>query len=192
MIKHKILVLGASGMLGNAVLRYFAAHTEHDVVGSIRAEDARALLPSNVQDKVVSAGSIDDPDMLTRLIDRTQPTVVINCVGLVKQLENGSDPLSAIPINSILPHRLARLCALVGARLVHLSTDCVFSGTKGMYSESDIPDAYDVYGRTKLLGEVDYPHTITLRTSIIGHELRGSSSLIGSFFPGCRRSKSQG
>jgi dTDP-4-dehydrorhamnose reductase len=134
-----------------------------------------------VQDKVVSAGLIDDPDMLTRLIDRTQPTVVINCVGLVKQLENGSDPLSAIPINSILPHRLARLCALVGARLVHLSTDCVFSGTKGMYSESDIPDAYDVYGRTKLLGEVDYPHTITLRTSIIGHELRGSSSLIGWF-----------
>lgn len=179
--KHKILVLGASGMLGNAVLRYFAAHTQHDVVGSIRAEDARALLPPNVQDNVVSAGSVDDPDMLTRLIDRSQPTVVINCVGLVKQLENGNDPLAAIPINAILPHRLARLCSLVGARLVHLSTDCVFSGTKGMYSESDIPDAYDVYGRTKLLGEVDYPHTITLRTSIIGHELRGSSSLIGWF-----------
>lgn len=181
MNKHKILVLGASGMLGNAVLRYFAAHTEHDVVGSIRADDARALLPSNMQHNVVSAGSVDDPDMLTRLFDRTKPTVVINCVGLVKQLSNGNDPLSAIPINSILPHRLARLCSLVGARLVHLSTDCVFSGAKGMYSESDIPDADDVYGRTKLLGEVDYPHTITLRTSIIGHELRGSSSLIGWF-----------
>jgi dTDP-4-dehydrorhamnose reductase len=99
----------------------------------------------------------------------------------VKQLDEANDPLSAIPINSILPHRLARLCSLVGARLVHLSTDCVFSGAKGMYSESDVPDAYDVYGRTKLLGEVSYAHTITLRTSIIGHELKGSSSLIGWF-----------
>jgi dTDP-4-dehydrorhamnose reductase len=179
--KHKILVLGASGMLGNAVLRYFAAHTDHEVVGSIRAEGARGLLPLNVQDNVVSAGSVDDPDMLARLFDRTKPTVVINCVGLVKQLDEANDPLSAIPINSILPHRLARLCSLVGARLVHLSTDCVFSGAKGMYSESDVPDAYDVYGRTKLLGEVSYAHTITLRTSIIGHELKGSSSLIGWF-----------
>lgn len=181
MVKHKILVLGASGMLGNAVLRYFAEHTEHVAIGSVRTEGARGLLPLNVQDCVVSAGSVDDPDMLTRLIDRTQPSVVINCVGLVKQLADGNDPLSAIPINSILPHRLARLCSLVGARLVHLSTDCVFSGAKGMYLESDIPDAYDVYGRTKLLGEVDYPHAITLRTSIIGHELKGSSSLIGWF-----------
>jgi dTDP-4-dehydrorhamnose reductase len=179
--KHKILVLGASGMLGNAVLRYFAAYTDHEVVGSIRAEGARGLLPLNVQDNVVSAGSVDDPDMLARLFDRTKPTVVINCVGLVKQLDEANDPLSAIPINSILPHRLARLCSLVGARLVHLSTDCVFSGAKGMYSESDVPDAYDVYGRTKLLGEVSYAHTITLRTSIIGHELKGSSSLIGWF-----------
>jgi dTDP-4-dehydrorhamnose reductase len=181
MVKHKILVLGASGMLGNAVLRYFAEHTEHVAIGSVRTEGARGMLPLNVQDCVVAAGSVDDPDMLTRLIDRTKPTVVINCVGLVKQLENGNDPLSAIPINSILPHRLARLCSLVGARLVHLSTDCVFSGAKGMYLESDKPDAYDVYGRTKLLGEVDYRHTITLRTSIIGHELRGNSSLIGWF-----------
>ena len=181
MVEHKILVLGASGMLGNAVLRYFAAHTDHEVVGSVRAEGARGLLPLNVRNNLVSAGSVDDPDMLARLFDRTQPTVVINCVGIVKQLDEANDPLSAIPINSILPHRLGRLCSLVGARLVHLSTDCVFSGAKGMYSESDVPDAYDVYGRTKLLGEVDYPHTITLRTSIIGHELRGSSSLIGWF-----------
>lgn len=181
MIKHKILVLGASGMLGNAVFRYFVEHTEHDVVGSIRADSARKKLPMNLRDHTISGGVADDPDMLVRLIDRAQPTIVINCVGLIKQLEDGNDPLSAIPINSTLPHRLARLCSLIGARLVHLSTDCVFSGKKGMYSESDIPDASDFYGRTKLLGEVDYPHAITLRTSIIGHELQGSSSLIGWF-----------
>lgn len=181
MIKHKILVLGASGMLGNAVFRYFVEHTEHDVLGSIRADSARHKLPINLRDHTISGGVVDDPDMLVRLIDRAQPTIVINCVGLIKQLEDGNDPLSAIPINSTLPHRLARLCSLIGARLVHLSTDCVFSGKKGMYSESDIPDASDFYGRTKLLGEVDYPHAITLRTSIIGHELQGSSSLIGWF-----------
>lgn len=181
MKKHKVLILGASGMLGNAVLRYFAEYTDHDAIGSVRTDSARSLLPSTLQNYVFSAGSVDDPDMLTRLIDRTRPSVVINCVGLVKQLEDSNDPLSAIPINSMLPHRLARLCSIAGARLVHLSTDCVFSGAKGMYSESDTPDAYDVYGRTKLLGEVDYPHAITLRTSIIGHELRGSSSLIGWF-----------
>ena len=181
MIKHKILILGASGMLGNAIFRYFVEHTEHCVVGSIRADSARHKLPMNLRDHTISGGAVDDPDMLARLIDRAQPTIVINCVGLIKQLEDGNDPLSAIPINSTLPHRLARLCSLIGARLVHLSTDCVFSGKKGMYLESDIPDASDFYGRTKLLGEVDYPHAITLRTSIIGHELQGSSSLIGWF-----------
>ena len=87
-------------------------------------------------------------------------------------------PLAAIPVNAVLPHRLARLCALAGARLIHLSTDCVFAGDKGMYREDDLPDAQDVYGRTKLLGEVDYPHALTLRTSIIGHELASHHSLV--------------
>jgi dTDP-4-dehydrorhamnose reductase len=106
---------------------------------------------------------------------------VINCVGLVKQLADANDPLQAVPINTLLPHRLAALCKATGARLVHISTDCVFSGEKGGYRESDFPDAYDLYGRSKLLGEVDYPHAITLRTSIIGRELSGHRSLVGWF-----------
>ena len=121
---------------------------------------------------------MEDVDALIRVFDRHRPTIVINCVGLVKQLDDAKSPLSAIPINSILPHRLAQLCSLTGVRLVHLSTDCVFSGDKGMYTEDDLPDARDVYGRTKLLGEVNYSHSITLRTSIIGHELTTSHSLI--------------
>ena len=84
-------------------------------------------------------------------------------------------------INALLPHRLARLCEVTGARLVHMGTDCVFSGAKGMYTEADASDAKDLYGRSKYLGEVDYPHAITLRTSIIGHELNGSRSLVGWF-----------
>ena len=112
---------------------------------------------------------------------RVRPDVVINCVGLVKQLADAEDPLQAIPINALLPHRLARLCELSGARLVHMSTDCVFAGDKGGYRESDQSDAIDLYGRSKYLGEVSYPHTITLRTSIIGHELQSAHGLVNWF-----------
>lgn len=178
MAKQTILVLGASGMLGNAMLRYFATQTEHDVVGIVRSAGSARLLPEDLQDRIAMGGDVDDVDALVRMFDRHRPSVVVNCVGLVKQLGDANDPLAAIPINAVLPHRLARLCSLAGARLVHLSTDCVFTGDKGMYREDDIPDAQDVYGRTKLLGEVDYPHALTLRTSIIGHELASHHSLI--------------
>ncbi len=165
-------------MLGNAMLRYFAMRTHHNVTGVVRSGSSARLLPAEVRGHVVEGGNAEDFDMLARVFDRCRPDVVVNCVGLVKQLGDSRDPLAAIPINSVLPHRLARLCSLVGARLIHLSTDCVFSGTKGMYVENDIPDAIDIYGRTKLLGEVEYPHALTLRTSIIGHELTGNRSLI--------------
>lgn len=165
-------------MLGNAVLRYFATKTAHDVVGIVRTVRSINHFPAEVRGRVAEAGDVEGVDALVRMFDSHRPTVVLNCVGLVKQLSDAKDPLAAIPINAVLPHRLARLCALVGARLVHLSTDCVFSGDKGMYVEGDLPDARDVYGRTKLLGEVEYPHTLTLRTSIIGHELMGNHSLI--------------
>jgi dTDP-4-dehydrorhamnose reductase len=178
MTKQKILVLGASGMLGNAVLRYFATQSEHEVVGIVRSARSALLFPDSLRDRIAQGDDADDMDALVRMFDRHRPTVVVNCIGLVKQLEDASDPLAAIPVNAVLPHRLARLCAIVDARLVHLSTDCVFSGEKGMYREEDLPDARDVYGRTKLLGEVSYPHAVTLRTSIIGHELASNRSLV--------------
>lgn len=168
-------------MLGNAVLRYFADSGRYDVVGSVRSEGSFRLLPEHLRSRLVVAGDADDPDQLIRLLGQVRPDVVVNCIGLVKQLGEAKNPLAAIPINAVLPHRLAQACALVGARLIHLSTDCVFSGRKGMYVEDDVPDADDVYGRTKLLGEVDYPHAVTLRTSIIGHELAGQRSLIDWF-----------
>jgi len=118
---------------------------------------------------------------LARLFAQVRPNAVINCIGLVKQLLEVEDPLLALPINALLPHRLARLCELVNARLVHISTDCVFSGRKGGYLETDEADAQDLYGRSKFLGEVDYLNSITLRTSIIGHELNSVHGLIGWF-----------
>lgn len=180
-IKIKVLVLGATGMLGNAVLRLFAQSDGFEVVGSARSSSALRLLPSELSDRLICGLDVENMDDLIRLFIKSRPDVVINCIGLVKQLAEADDPLLAIPINALLPHRLARLCDVAGARLVHMSTDCVFSGAKGMYTEADVSDAKDLYGRIKYLGEVDYPNAITLRTSIIGHELSGAHSLVGWF-----------
>lgn len=177
----KILVVGASGMLGNAVLRFFEQSPGYEVFGSIRSSSVLRLIPKDLHANVITGVDVENFDSLIRLFANVHPDVVINCIGLVKQLAEADDPLAAIPINSMLPHRLARLCEIAGARLVHMSTDCVFSGSKGMYREDDTSDAYDIYGRSKYLGEVDYPNAITLRTSIIGHELAGARSLIGWF-----------
>lgn len=177
----RVLILGASGMLGNAMFRVFSEAAGNAVFGSVRSASARRHFPEALQDNILHGVDVENQDALARLFGTVQPELVINCVGLVKQLAESDDPLLTIPINSLLPHRLAGLCRVAGARLVHISTDCVFSGAKGGYVESDFPDADDLYGRTKLLGEVDYPHAITVRTSIIGHELGGSRSLVNWF-----------
>jgi dTDP-4-dehydrorhamnose reductase len=178
---HTVLVLGATGMLGNAVLRYFSEREGFHARGSARSMGGARALPAAVRDRVVCGVDVENLDSLARLFDEVRPQTVINCIGLVKQLAEADDPLQAIPINALLPHRLARLCGLVGARLVHVSTDCVFDGRRGLYREDDPADAQDLYGRSKHLGEVDYPHAVTLRTSIIGHELSSAHGLVGWF-----------
>lgn len=176
-----VLVLGVTGMLGNAMFRVLSEESGLIVYGTARGEKARIFFSKEQSNRLVIGVDVENHDSLVRAFTATRPDVVINCVGLVKQLADANDPLQAVPINTLLPHRLAALCQATGARLVHISTDCVFSGSKGNYLESDFPDAYDLYGRSKLLGEVDYPHAITLRTSIIGHELAGQRSLVGWF-----------
>lgn len=177
----KIMVLGVTGMLGNAMFRVMSGSTDLAVYGTARSESARRHFPDNLSSKIIVGTDVENNDSLVRTFAAVRPDVVVNCVGLVKQLMDANDPLQAVPINTLLPHRLAALCLATSARLVHISTDCVFSGAKGNYLETDFPDAYDLYGRSKLLGEVDYPHAITLRTSIIGHELSGNRSLINWF-----------
>jgi dTDP-4-dehydrorhamnose reductase len=168
-------------MLGNAVLRSLSGSPDLVTWGSVRGAAALRHFPEPMRQRIVTGVDVEHPDELVKLLARTRPDVVINCIGLVKQLADAKDPLSALPINALLPHRLARLAGLAGARLVHVSTDCVFAGTRGAYAESDVPDALDLYGRSKLLGEVDYPNAITLRTSIIGHELASRHGLIDWF-----------
>lgn len=177
----RVLVLGVSGMLGNAVFRVFAQSDGYSVMGSARSAGVLPLLPSELREQVVCGVDVENTDSLMRLFALARPNVVINCIGLVKQLAEADDPLAAIPINALLPHRVARLCDVAGARLIHMSTDCVFAGTRGMYREQDASDANDLYGRSKYLGEVDYPHAVTLRTSIIGHELNSVHGLVGWF-----------
>lgn len=177
----RVMVLGVSGMLGNAAYRVLSANPELSVYGTARSEGSRKFFSEALAEKIILGVDVESQDSLIKAFGTIRPDVVINCVGLVKQLADANDPLQAVPINTLLPHRLAALCKATGARLVHISTDCVFSGEKGGYRESDFPDAYDLYGRSKLLGEVDYPHAITLRTSIIGRELSGHRSLVGWF-----------
>ncbi len=174
----KLLVLGASGMLGNALVRFFSAKKDVRVYATFRSTVRPAYIDSLQNVTVLTSVDVENQDGLLNLFRQVRPDVVINAIGLIKQQADANEPLSAVPINTMLPHRLAMLCSLVDARFIHISTDCVFSGAKGMYIEDDFPDAYDLYGRTKLLGEVDYPNAVTLRTSMIGHELHSSKSLI--------------
>jgi len=177
-MKTKILILGVSGMLGSAIFRYFSLNNSFNTYGSVRNLESVGVLSEGGLKNLISNVDVLNSDGLINLFEKIHPDIVINCVGLVKQLSSAEDPLAALPLNSLFPHKLAKLCALINARLVHFSTDCVFSGIKGLYKESDFADAYDLYGRSKFLGEVDYPHAITLRTSIIGHELNGNKSLL--------------
>lgn len=178
----KILILGASGMLGSAMFKSLSKNKSLHVVASLRDTSKVSFFDERLRPSLISGVDVLDQDSLVEVLINTRPDVVINCVGLIKQLGNAKDPLVALPLNSMFPHRLAKLCALQGTRVVHISTDCVFDGKKGNYHESELSNAEDLYGKSKYLGELhDYPHAITLRTSIIGHELGSRHSLIDWF-----------
>lgn len=179
----RILVLGATGMLGSAIYSVFSRSEALEVWGTIRGHGLPPFFETADQASrfVLGCDVLQESD-LVRAIAVARPDVVINCIGLIKQLSNAEDPVVVLPINAIFPHRLARLCALANARVVHISTDCVFLGDRGAYLESDRADAFDLYGRSKHIGELhDYPNAVTLRTSIIGHEIRSANALVDWF-----------
>ncbi len=177
----RILILGASGMLGNAMFRVLSEMQNYEVYGTVRSEASKRWFAPALKERLLAGIDVEKNESLLDAFIRSRPELVINCVGLVKQIAEAHDPFQAIQINALLPHRLAQFCALGGARLIHMSTDCVFSGRKGGYRESDESDAQDLYGRSKFLGEVSYPHALTMRTSIIGHELQSEHGLVGWF-----------
>ncbi|MHB1620736.1 MAG: dTDP-4-dehydrorhamnose reductase family protein [Sulfuricella sp.] len=177
----KVLVIGASGMIGSTVLRVLSEKNDWKVFGTVRDESVKRFFSAPIGERLIEGVDVEHQDSLVRVLDQTRPDVVVNCAGLTKHKPEADDPLVSIPINTLMPHRLAGLCKLVGARLIHVSTDCVFSGEKGNYTEDDFADARDVYGKSKALGEVHYSHVITLRTSTIGHELQSKYGLLDWF-----------
>lgn len=177
----KLLIVGTTGMIGSAMFRVLSQKPEWQVFGTVRSEYAKRLFSPENTARLIFNVDVERHDSLTTTITKIQPDVVINCAGLTKHKPSAEDPLRAIPINSLMPHRLAALCKLLGARLIHVSTDCVFSGNKGNYNEDDYTDARDVYGKAKALGELTYSHTVTLRTSTIGHEIETRYGLLEWF-----------
>ena len=176
----KILVLGATGMLGHKLMQVLSR--SYDVFGTVRGK-AMNYKSHPVFGRFNLCGDThaEDIDSIIKALAEVRPDVVVNCIGIIKQHPMSSDPLHSITINSLFPHRLYRLCKTSEARLIHISTDCVFSGRKGYYAESDTPDAKDLYGRTKLLGELSEPGSLTIRTSIIGRELKSKYGLVEWF-----------
>jgi dTDP-4-dehydrorhamnose reductase len=176
----KVLVFGASGMLGHQLCKALSNRVETwgTVHENAQGYTQYGFLP---EERVISQVDALDMDKVANVLDEIQPDCVINAIGLVKQRDEAKQAIPSIQINALFPHQLASLCRKMDARLVHISTDCVFSGLRGGYSEADVPDPMDLYGRTKLLGELNFPGCLTLRTSIIGWEICGNSSLLEWF-----------
>ena len=177
----KVLVLGASGMLGHAMVRVLSENHNLQVYGSIRSDKVKVFFSPQNAENLVLCNDVTNFNDLTDIFDKVQPNVVINCISLDKVLLAKSSPLLMIPIYALLPHQLAKLCNGIDARLIHISTDGVFSGSRGNYLEDDPCDSQDIYGITKYIGEVHESHTITIRTSIIGHELKSKNGLVEWF-----------
>lgn len=177
----KVLILGANGMIGSTMIRVLSERRDWDVIGTVRSDGVRFLFPGSLAEKLVYGIELANTDVLSQLFRDVKPDIVVNCAGLTKHLPAGNAPLPALTMNAILPHRLAELCLISGARLIHVSTDCVFSGMGGNYRETDLPDATDIYGKTKHLGEVAGPNLVTLRTSTIGHEFGTRHGLLEWF-----------
>ena len=174
----KILILGASGMLGHRLLGSLSAQG-NDVVGTVRGDDTTSatikIVPAA---RLIGGISVEQDGAVEAVLDQVKPDVVVNCIGVVKQRAAAKDPLISLPVNALFPHQLAQACAERGVRMIHFSTDCVFAGTNGPYTEASRPDPEDLYGRSKLSGEVNAPNVLTLRTSVIGHELGEGTGLL--------------
>ncbi len=173
----RVLILGGAGMLGHKLAQKFCSRFDTWVtLRSARTNDD--LLAA---ERTLMGVDASDLDSVSRAISTVRPQVVVNSIGIIKQLREAHEPVISLTVNSLFPHRLANLCRAAGTRIIHISTDCVFSGSKGSYTETDLSDATDLYGRTKYLGEVNGAGCLTLRTSIIGRELHTTSGVVEWF-----------
>jgi dTDP-4-dehydrorhamnose reductase len=177
-MNKRVLILGASGMLGHKLAQRVSQDRETFCAVRKKCSHCQPFFESC---RLIEGIEAESADSIAHAVEIAQPDVVVNCIGIVKQLDSVANRAHDISINSVLPHQLASLCESGEAKLIHISTDCVFSGKSGNYSERDIPDALDFYGRSKVLGEVNYANNLTLRTSFIGQQLHGSHGLLEWF-----------
>ncbi len=176
----RVLIFGGSGMLGHKLVQTF--NSKFETWTTLRDNSSRYFRLGIVDsDRVVENVSVENDQGIVRAIDAAKPDVIINAVGLVKQLPSSKSVIKTLTVNSIFPHRLAEFAEKTGSRLITISTDCVFNGRRGMYTEGDVSDAEDIYGKSKNLGEVAQPNCLTLRTSIIGREIDTAHSLVEWF-----------
>ena len=179
----KVLILGGSGMLGHKMFQLLRVRFPETYVTVRTAQSTDLLKSVDLYDehRVIEGIDVLDPIAMANLVENIGPDVVVNCVGIVKQREQASDSIASIMTNALLPHQLSEMCQRIGARLIHFSTDCVFDGVKGAYTEDDVSNATDLYGRSKFLGETTTGSSLTLRSSIIGRELASYDSLLEWF-----------
>lgn len=177
----RILVLGVTGMLGYSMFENLREKTNFEVFGTVRSLNGKLHFFEDSMNFLIQNVDVHNFDTLECAVNKVKPQVVINCIGLIKQQSLAKQHVDAVTINSLLPHKIATLCDDIGAKLIHFSTDCVFDGAYGKYTEHDLPTAKDLYGKSKILGEVDYKPHLTLRTSILGHELTSCVSLVDWF-----------
>ncbi len=177
---EKVLVLGCNGMLGHKLYQVLAP--VYDVTGTVRgAYRGISRYDFFEESRIITGVNALEISGVDGAIEKAHPDVVINCIGIVKALEEKSGRLLNVWLNAVLPHQLYEICRVKNVRLIHISTDCVFSGKKGGYREDDPSDAEDIYGKTKYLGEVSDPGALTIRTSFIGRELSGANGLLEWF-----------
>lgn len=174
----RVLVFGAGGMLGHKLMQVLG--TGHEVFGTVR-DNVDGLDPFAAVESLIPRVTVEDVESVRYAIEKVRPDVVVNAIGIIKQLPDSTNVITTLTVNSIFPHRLAELSSEFGFRLITISTDCVFSGSRGNYSEADVPDAPDLYGKSKNLGETTGDNCLTIRSSIIGHELGSAHSLVDWF-----------
>ena len=179
----KLLILGSSGLLGNTLTKYFFEKNNYETFGFLRDTAKLKFFKRKYINRLIIIQDILNINDLSSKIKVLRPNVIINCIGQTNKIrgQNLNNLENFININSLFPFRLKALCDEIQSRLIHFSSDCVFSGEKGFYSERDNPDPTDVYGKSKLLGELDSENIITIRKSVIGHELDSKKGLLEWF-----------
>ncbi len=178
----KIILFGANGLIGTNLFKCLTKKSDYFIYLPIRSKDKLNRYYKNLKNKkILEFARFDELENLKSMITQINPDLIINCAGITKHNPNINNISEVLFLNSIFPKRLAQICTLLGIRLIHLSTDCIFSGNTGMYKENSIPDAKDIYGMTKSLGEIDKEPHLTIRTSTIGHEVGTSKGLLNWF-----------